>query len=341
MTDNRQINTRWGNDSAVGLTRAIRRGAVLATTNPVMVNSVRKEEPETWDKVKTDLWRRHPDFAPEQIASYMTMEVVRRNCRELRPIFNATDGKYGYVCLQISPKNATDAEKMAEEVELLHEELTEKLQGIPNTAFKVPGTKAGLEAAGRLTSQGIPVTITASASFAQHSAFAEVIERGNAKVSFLVLMNGRLDDPVKDELSKLGLPDAEEISRWASTAVIRKSYDILFKKKKYKKSTLLAASLRGPWNVEGSITDGESQIIITAFPDKAKIYDSEERSIASHIEEKIPDEVMEKLLRSTVFRQAYDIDKMAPDDFDSFYPVSATLDQFKKNYEEFLEYIKR
>ena len=43
MADCRAINSRWGNDGATGLTDAIRKGAVLATTNPIIVNTVRKE----------------------------------------------------------------------------------------------------------------------------------------------------------------------------------------------------------------------------------------------------------------------------------------------------------
>ncbi len=44
MADRGEINNRWGNDAATGLTDAIRKGAVLVTTNPIMVNAIRKED---------------------------------------------------------------------------------------------------------------------------------------------------------------------------------------------------------------------------------------------------------------------------------------------------------
>jgi transaldolase len=338
MADRRVINSRWGNDGATGLTDAIRRGAVLATTNPIIVNAVRKQDPGYWDTVRDEFRRAYPDSSPEQRVSLMTMAVVLQNCREFRPIYEATKGRFGYVKLQVSPRASREAMRMAEEVEHLYERLTSELNGRPNVVFKIPGTKAGLDAVRRLTSRGIPCTITVNFSVAQNLAFAEVIEQGCAPLSFLVVMSGRLEDPIRDELKQLGLPDAGEVAKWAGVAVIRRSYDILYRQRKYKKSAILTASLRGPWNIEGSITDEEAPIFITCFPDKAIEYDSVEREIESHINEKIPDELMTKLMKSRIFPQAYEVEGLTPDGFDAFLPVVATMTAFTKAYDEFLEY---
>ena len=338
MADRGLINNRWGNDAATGLTDAMRRGAVLVTTNPIMVNAVRKEDPAFWDKVRDELKQAYPDASPERRASLMTKSVVLQNCRELRPIYQATKGKYGYVSLQINPRANRESTRMAEEVEGLYERLTQELKGTPNTVFKVPATKAGLDTVRRLTSKGIGCTITVNCSVDQNLAFGEAIEQGCARISFLVVMSGRLDDPIRDELNELGLPDAPEVAKWASVAVIRRSYEILYHRRKYRKSVILTASLRGPWNIEGSITDGEAPIFITCFPDQAREYDSREREIVSCINEKIPDELMTKLMKSRIFQQAYEVGGLASDGFDNFFPVVATLAAFSKSYDEFLEY---
>ena len=117
MADRGEINNRWGNDAATGLSDAIRKGAVLVTTNPIMVNATRKEAPADWDKVRDEVKQSHPGSSAEQRASLMTMSVVLRNCRELRPIYEASHGEYGYVSLQISPRANRDAARMVEEVE--------------------------------------------------------------------------------------------------------------------------------------------------------------------------------------------------------------------------------
>jgi transaldolase len=227
---------------------------------------------------------------------------------------------------------------MAEEVEDLYERLTQELKGTPNTVFKIPGTKAGLETVRRLTSKGIGCTVTVNCSVDQNLAFGEIIEQGSAGISFLVVMSGRLDELMRDELKNLGIPDAAEVAKWASIAVVRRSYDILYRQRKYRKSAILTASLRGPWHVEGSITDGEAPIYITCFPDKAREYDGEEREIVSHINEELPAKFMRELLKSRIFQQAYEVGGLTTEGFDSFLPVTATLAAFSQSYDEFLEY---
>ena len=307
LADEGKLDSRWGHDAATGLTWAVRRGAVLVTTNPVMVNTVRKEDPATWDPVRDALKAAYPDATPEQRASLMTMNVVLDECRELRPIWKATTGRYGYVSLQINPRANEDAARMVEEVEDLYGRLTTELGGTPNTVFKIPGTRAGLEAVRRLTSQGIGVNVTLNASIGQQLAFAQIIEEGSTRVSFLTLMMGRLDDPVRDELAAVGLPDAVEVSRWASVAVLRRAYPILFEERGYRRSAILAASMRGPWTIDGSIVTGPSEVFITCFPDKARDYDSIERPLVSHVHEPLPEGIEEKLGRSETFRKAYGV----------------------------------
>jgi transaldolase len=306
-----------------------------------MINNIRKECPDIWNKERNDIKSSHPDFSPEQLVSYLTMKVVLNNCIELRPIFEATDGNYGFVNLQINPRNFSNHELMTEEIETLYEELAKELHGLPNVVFKVPGTLEGIETVKKVTARGIRVTITASCAIDQLLRFAEIIEQGNAKTSFLVMMTGRFDDPVREELIEAGVSDAAEISKCASAAVIRKSYDILYNQKEFKKSCILTASIRGPWNIEDSITDGNVPIFITCFPDKAVEYDSEERTVVSRISEKTSDMVMGELMKSRIFRQGFEVDSMTANEFHKFYPVEATLNQFIKNYDEMLDYVSR
>jgi transaldolase len=333
-----QLNSRWGHDAASGLTWAIRRGAVLVTTNPVMVNTVRKEDPQAWDPVRDALKDEHPSATPEQRVSLMTMSVVLDECREFRPIWEATDGRYGNVSLQVNPRANDDAGQMVEEVTGLYDRLTIELGGPPNAMFKIPATRAGLDAVRRLTTAGIAVNVTANASVDQTLAFAEVIEQGTAPLSFITLMMGRLDDPVRDELIASGEPDAVEASRWASVAVLRRTYPLLFEERNYGRSAILAASMRGPWSIDGAIADGPSPVFITCFPDKAREYDTVERPTVSHIHEPLPPGIEEKLSRSQTFRHAYELGAMSVEDFDTFVPVSQTLKQFAGQYDEFVEY---
>jgi transaldolase len=338
MADAGEIDSRWGHDAAAGLTWAIRRGAVLVTTNPVMVNTVCREDPATWDPVRDRLRAEHPRATAEERASLMTLSVVLDECRELLPIFRATGGRFGRVSLQISPRSNDDATAMAAEVRDLYARLRDELGDPPNTLFKIPGTSAGLEAVRLLTAEGIGVTVTVSASADQVLAFADVIERGTAPTSLLVLMMGRLDDPVRDELVAAGVDDAEAASRWASVAVLRRVYPLLFEERSIARSAVLAASMRGPWSIDGSIARGAVPTFITCFPDKARGYDDEPRDIRSAIHEPVPTDVLGRLEQSETFRRAHGVGVMSPADFDTFVPVTQTLAQFMRNYDEFVAY---
>jgi transaldolase len=268
----------------------------------------------------------------------MTMSVVLDECRELRPIWLATDGRYGFVSLQIDPRAYDDAGRMVEEVQDLHTRLARELGGRPNTRFKIPATAAGLDAVRRLTDQGIGVTVTVNASVDQQLAFGEVIEHGSAPLSLLVLMMGRLDDPVRDEHMAGGLADATDVSRWASVAVLRRAYPLLFEERGYRRSAILAASMRGPWTIDGAIVAGPSEVFVTCFPDKAREYDEMERPIVSRVHEPVPADILTKLSRSETFRRAYEVGALDVPSFDTFVPVVQTLEQFSRNYDEFLDY---
>ena len=96
--------------------------------------------------------------------------------------------------------------------------------------------------------------------------------------------------------------------------------------------------MRGPWSIDGSIVVGPSEVFITCFPDKAQAYDSIERPVVSHLREALPDGIVEKLMQSETFRLAIGVGTLTPDTFDSFLPVTQTLEQFSRNYDEFVDY---
>lgn len=115
----------------------------------------------------------------DSIAKRTTLEIIFANMELLRPIFLLTQGRMGCVSLQVNVKMHNDAEAMRRDVLALYEELTTKLHGVvPNVVFKLPATKAGLEACQSLTKLGRGVNITASFGLFQQLAFARAIDKG-------------------------------------------------------------------------------------------------------------------------------------------------------------------
>ncbi|MCX7597760.1 MAG: hypothetical protein N2512_02685 [Armatimonadetes bacterium] len=346
MTLSGQANTHWGNDYAAHLRRAMRRGACLVTTNPVLVNIARKEDPDYWTPVRDRLREAHPTYGPAELAYAMTVQVVVANARLLRPIWELTGGKIGYVSLQLSPKRAHDAEAMVSEARWVYAQLAEQLGGTPNTVFKLPATRAGLDACCAVTAEGMGVNITVNFSLPQHIAFAGAIEANStAPVSFRTHMDGRLDDPVGEELQAAGVSDWAEVKTWCSTAIRQREYRMLCHKPQdgglgLTKAHPLPASGRGPWNILRSVNNGPVTIFVTVFPDKQAEFDSQPREIHPRgMWTPLPEGTLDKLLKSRLFRMAYEPDGMTVEEFDTYLPVVRTLEQFGQGYDEFVAWV--
>lgn len=341
-----ECNTWWGNDYASHLREAMLKGAAMVTTNPQLVNVAREEDPAYWTPIRDALQERYPSYDPVQLAYAMTIEVVLYNARLLRPIWELTGGAMGYVSLQLSPKNAFNAQPMIEEGKWVWEQLTCGLDGVPNCVFKLPGTKAGIEACQELTSCCMGVNITVNFSLPQQIAFAGAIEAySNAPVSYRTQMDGRVDDPIGDELKAAGVEDWAEVKTWATTAIRQREYRMLCLPPTegglgFTKSIPLPASGRGPWNISRSITSGPVPIFLTIFPPRQAEFDAEPRDIDPNgMWTPVPKDILEKLHKSELFRMAYEPDGMTVDQFDNYLPVTKTLTGFSEQYDIFVEWV--
>ena len=330
MTAAGQRANPWGNDSPQELDWALRRGAVLVTTNPIMIDAACRAAPERWDPVR-DAIVTDTSIEPGRRAAELALRVVAGVAAELRPIFTASGGTYGWVTYQVDPRAAGDAESMSDEVTYVHDRLSAELDATPNVRFKLPGTEAGLDSCSALAARGMGLVITASCSAAQHLAFAEVLERTaqgeTGPAGLLVMMNGRLDETVAAELAASGDPDPGSVARWASAAITRRSYALL-RGRGCRRSALLVASLRGPWNIDTAITAGPEPVYFSCFPDRARAYDAEPRPLDAGIDDRVGSDVLDRLARSRSFRLAFEPDAMQPARFADHPTVAATLKSF-------------
>jgi len=321
--------TELGNDYAAFLQYVIWLGGSFVTTNPVLIPGALEMAPEFWDERVNDLIlsRYTPadlkallggpsqdrEKAITTLSSLCTMIVVEQNCRLLRDIFLVTEGSEGYVCLQVNPKNHNDGEAMVAEARMLYAELGERLGGVPNVVFKLTATSAGLYAAEKLTADGIGVTITNNFAAFMELGFGEVLDRGHALTSYLVLMNGRMSFPVRDELKEMGVDRGVVAARWAGVAVARKAYHKLYDPPEKGgmgidpgRVKLLVASLRIYDDWIPDISELWGCQVITIFPNVRHAFDSHRRDFdGMSILGVTPAEDMKIMFKSEIFRQAW------------------------------------
>ncbi len=326
----------WGHDYCTGMDHSLRRGARFVTSNPAKINLFRKENPEIWAKLLGEAKAENPGASVEKIISAMFVKVTAINARVLKPIHDATNGQFGFVCVQTNPKNLgpDDDKKMVDEVLYWQEAYVKELGYQPiNVVYKLPAVKGAVKAAEALVAKGIRICMTLNFSVSQHEIFAEIIQKGE-KPGFVVIMAGFLDDNVAKELETMGIENPKQYSKWAGVSVLRKSYANL-RAKGLSKATIMAAAIRGPYTIEACLTDhADAPVVFTTMTEKIKEFDQEPRALKSEMEDATPADVMEVLNKSTIFVKAYNRDKLDMDTVHDFVPLQAVAKVFFDAYVE-------
>ncbi len=141
------------------LARLVSRGDVTGvTTNPsIFERAIANARDYEAEIAVGDA--RHPESVYEDIA----VADVRAAADVLRPVFDRTQGRDGYVSFEVSPRLARYAAATVADAKRLW-----TMVDRPNLMIKVPGTKAGLEAVRRLVADGLHVNVTLLFSVAQY-----------------------------------------------------------------------------------------------------------------------------------------------------------------------------
>jgi transaldolase len=322
------------------LAEAVSQGAVGATSNPVIVYEVIKNETDRWLPVLESLFAENPTDTESEIAWKLIEVIGKEAANVLYPVFTATDGEKGRLSLQVNPEFYPNVGKMVE-----HAVRLSKIA--PNIAIKIPCTAEGLQAVEKVTAMGIVVNVTVSFTVPQVVQAAEAIERGliKAKLSgidttkmhpYVTLMVGRLDDQLKRRM------DAEKITiepgylDWAGVACFKKAYKI-FKEKNYK-AKLLVAAYRN--HMHWSEFLGGDVVLSMTYPWWNRLNKSDIEVTPRMDKDVNPAVIAELYKKFDDFRRAYDVDGMAPEEFIHFGASIHTLNQFISGYHKLLELIR-
>ena len=103
----------------------------------------------------------------------LSQHDVQSAADEFRPVYEKTDGKDGYVSLEVNPHLAHDTKGTIEEAHRLWTALNR-----PNVLIKVPATYDGLHAIQQLISEGISVNVTLLFGLPRYRQVAEAFIAG-------------------------------------------------------------------------------------------------------------------------------------------------------------------
>ncbi len=147
------------------LERLIREeGIAGVTTNPTIFHKAISQG-EEYDHQIRDLAAQGLD--EEEIYLELVATDVRWAADVLRPVYEATAGRDGYVSVEVSPALAYDPQGTMAAVEALWRRVQR-----PNVMIKIPGTREGLLAVEHCLRQGINVNITLLFSVSRYEEVA-------------------------------------------------------------------------------------------------------------------------------------------------------------------------
>jgi transaldolase len=110
---------------------------------------------------------------PQMLFFELALEDIRRAADLLRPAYEASDGRDGFVSFECTPDLADDTAATIEQaVELWHR------LARPNVMIKVPATEAGIPAIEELTFRGLNINITLLFSLARYDQVIDAYVAG-------------------------------------------------------------------------------------------------------------------------------------------------------------------
>ena len=103
----------------------------------------------------------------------LAMRDVTTACDLLRPVWDRTEGRDGYVSIEVDPNLAADTEATIAQATHFHEAIAR-----PNLLVKIPATDAGVPAIEEMTARGYAINVTLIFSLTRHRQVAEAYLRG-------------------------------------------------------------------------------------------------------------------------------------------------------------------
>jgi len=154
------------------LRHMVQEGLLGVTSNPTIFDKAISGSGDYDDQLRKLLAER-PGIREEEIIQELMAEDVRQAADDLRPVFDRTGGRDGYVSVEVSPAKARDTGATIEEARLLW-----KMIGRPNLMVKIPATVEGLPAVEQAIAEGININVTLIFSLTRYREVAGAYIRG-------------------------------------------------------------------------------------------------------------------------------------------------------------------
>jgi len=321
------------------------------TTNPPLSLQAIEGRPDIWIPWVDQLIKDNPYAGVEVLFWKTYLEVVRRGSDMMKPIWEASNHKLGYLSGQVDPRNPLNEE-------LMFKQALELAAQNPNVMIKCPGTAEGIRLLRRLTALGIATNCTLAFILPQFVSVMDAVHSGLAEAkannvsmyrwrSVITHMSARYEErkAFDESAAQVGVSLTLEDKRWSSIAIFRKAYKVA-KRRGYPGKMLFCSMRRGPfvdgvehiWHIE-KLAGGS--IVFTCPPGfLTEMWELDSNlEFKPTIEDEVSPKILEKLRRVPYFTEAYQ-EEMDPVRFATLAPTVFTIHDFSKATERTVTFIR-
>ncbi len=324
------------------------------TTNPPLSYAAIKDNPEYWADWIAEYAKKENCTDVETVFWETYKEIVRRGAEIYLPMFEKSGYKNGFISGQTDPRIRHDVDKMVAQGVELH-------ALAPNVMIKVPGTAEGYETIRILTSKGIATNNTLSFVIPQFVACINAVVEGKKEArangvdlskwrSVITAMSSRFGElgTLAEEAEERGIELSETDVRWAEIAVFKKACRLVKENPDYPGKMLLCSMRLSPvldgvtysWHIEKA---AGSDIVYTCPPSyiEALMFKGNHLEFRNQIEDPVPSDVMDKLMKIPYFEKGYAEDGYTAEEFNTHKALLFTANQFAGATQEMVDFVAK
>ncbi|UKY53526.1 transaldolase family protein [Streptomyces inhibens] len=324
------------------------------TTNPSLVAQSVLASPESWREDIQELIRYQLAPDVESTFSLVYEEALRRAAREMLPLWQSSNGRFGWVSGQLDPRLMLNADLMLEQALRI-------ARISPNLMVKVPGTKQGYEVIRQLVARGISINSTLSYTVPQFIACAEAVETGLRQAhaqsidtsrwrAVFTHMIGRFgaNHDLRYEAAIREIELTQTDLRWAEVAILKRIHSRIRENGHPVKPLLSSLEVDDPAKGSGTLSMHLEQsaggaIAYTCKPQFISDVMRRESELsafdAKAIEQEVPEEILAKLMWLPSFHRAYDPVGMCPEEFAHYGSFISTYAEVMANTRKLIDFV--
>jgi transaldolase len=214
------------------LARMMREDAVVGVTSNPTIFQKAMSEGDWYDEQLREVLNEEDDL--KEIFLQLAARDIQGACDLFRTVWDETQGRDGYVSMEVDPNFAYDTEATIKEATRFHDWIDR-----PNLHVKIPATAPGLPAIEEMIARGRNINVTLTFSLERYAEVAEAYIRGLERLvasggdpstvasvaSFFV---SRVDTEADRRLDEIGRPDLKGKLAIANAKLAYQRYKEIF-----------------------------------------------------------------------------------------------------------------